>query len=223
MFFIRNPFLSGMILTSLLITSLSYAADPKGAEPKKEAELPEITPGTPTSSQLPPLGEVLKIVEVYFSNLSQFEPGDLITRNQVKPVFRQLQKAGWTMKEAKAILNRVHADNGFLATQLRTAKGVKFMRKISKMPGGYDRLDHILVMPYGKRRIKEFINSPGGYTMIEYMTTTKGGKNLGKYLSKTKTGKGFNLPTHRIYTAAELTQAIRQAYINETQKKKRKH
>lgn len=214
----HNQFFSRILLASLIIITPAFAADPK-----EETELPEIIPESATSSSIPPLGEVLKILEGYFSRLADFEPGDLITRNQIKPVFRQLQKAGWDVKEEKVLLSRVHAETDFLAAQLRTAKGIKFMRKISRMPGGYDRLDHILAMPYGKRRIKEFINSPGGYTMIEYMTTTKGGKNLGKYLSKTKTGKGFNLPTRRIYTAAELVQAIQQAYTNETRQKKRKN
>ncbi len=213
----HNQFFSGILLGSLILTTSAFAADPKA-----KTQLPEIIPGTQAPAKLPSLGEVTRIIQEQFIGLKHYQSGDLITRSEVKPIFTQLQKAGWAVKKEKEILNRVHADNDFLATQLRTAKGIKFMRKISKLPGGYDRLDHILAMPYGKRRIKEFINSPGGNLMIEYMTTTKGGKNLGKYLSQTKTGKGFNAPTRRIYTEAELVQVLQKAYLNETRQKKRR-
>lgn len=215
--FFHKLFFSGILLGSLILTGPAFSADPEATN-----QLPEIIPGTQSPKKLPTLGEVTKIIQGQFAGLKYYQTGDLITRNQVRPVFKQLQKAGWDVKEQKEILNRVHADNDFLATQLRTPKGIKFMRKISRLPEGYDRLDHILVMPYGKRRIKEFINSPGGNLMIEYMTTTKGGKNLGKYLSQTKTGKGFNAPTRRIYTEAQLVQVLQKAYVKATQENKRK-
>ncbi|QDT90991.1 hypothetical protein [Gimesia algae] len=184
--------------------------------------LPEIVPETAEKKKIPPLDEVMQIIEEYFSDRKGYKSGDMLTRGQIKPLFRQLQQAGWSVKAEKDILKRLHADSDFLVAQLSTPKGVIFMRRIAQMPGGYDRLDHILVMPYGKRRIREFINSPGGYTMIEYMTTTKGGKNLGKYLSKAKTGKGFNQPTPYIYTQTDLTNVLKQAYEKENAKSKGK-
>lgn len=203
--------IGGFLLMSFFSTALLPAAEPKPA-----SSLPEVVPETAQPAQKPPeLSEVLKITRDYFAEVKGYQSGDLLTRNQVKPLFRELQQAGWKVKAEKGILKRMHAKTDFLAAQLSTPKGIRFMRKISKMPGGYDRLDHLLAMPYGKRRIKEFINSPGGYTMIEYMTTTKGGKNLGKYLSQTKTGKGFNQPTHRIYTEQQLLDVLKQAYETE--------
>lgn len=215
----HNPF-TVHHLSRILLLSVALSTPAFSKEPKKPDALPEITAKTKTKK--PTLKEVMKITQMYFSDLKHYQSGDLITRNKMKPLFRQLQKAGWAMKSEKAILSRLHSDSDFLSTQLRTPKGVKFMRQISTYPGGYDRLDHILAMPYGKRRIKEFINSPGGNLMIEYMTTTKGGKNLGKYLSKTKTGKGFNAPTDRIYTEKQLVNAIKLAYETEAGKKKKK-
>ena len=221
MSFLRNQFLS-LCFSGILFASLFICISALSAEPKETAPLPEITPKTKTQLKLPTLKEVMNITQVYFTGLKHYQTGDMITRNQMKPLFSQLQKAGWTVKSEKRILSRLHSETDFLAAQLKTGKGIKFMRKISQLPGGYDRLDHILVMPYGKRRIKEFINSPGGNLMIEYMTTTKGGKNLGNYLSKAKTGKGFNSPTNRIYTEKQLIPEIKLAYETETGQKKKK-
>ncbi|MFK7776573.1 MAG: hypothetical protein QM501_00450 [Gimesia sp.] len=217
----HNQF-SSMCFRGLLFVILCSSTTGLSAAPKKSAPLPEVIPGSKIPSKLPPLKEVLQITQEYFAGLKHYQPGDLITRKKMMPVFRQLQQAGWSVKSEKMILSRLHSDTGFLATQLHTPKGIKFMRKISRLPEGYDRLDHILAMPYGKRRIKEFIYSPGGNLMIEYMTTTKGGKNLGKYLSKAKTGKGFNSPTNRIYTEKQFVQEIKLAYEIETGKKKKR-
>ncbi|WP_339734102.1 hypothetical protein [uncultured Gimesia sp.] len=208
---------SGILYAILILTTPAFAT-----EPKEKGALPEIVPETPGSKKMPPLEEVLTITQNYFTGWEGYQSGDYITRNQIKPLFRQLQKAGWTVKAEKNILKRIHAETDYLSRQLSTPKGIKFMRRVSRMPGGYDRLDHLLAMPYGKRNIRDFINSPGGFTMIEYMTTTKGGKNLGKYLSQAKTGKGFNKPTSYIYTETELIQAIKQAYETETGQKKKK-
>ena len=209
---------SGLLILNLFQVSFLQAADPK----KTASPLPEIIPETAMPApKLPELTEVMNITREYFAQWKGYEPGDLLTRNKVKPLFRDLQKAGWKVKEEPQLLKRMHSDSGFLASQLHTPKGIRFMRRIAKMPGGYDRLDHLLAMPYGKRRIKEFINSPGGYTMIEYMTTTKGGKNLGKYLSQTRTGKGFNKPTDMIYTETQLLQVLKQAYEKEVALRKR--
>ncbi|QGQ23018.1 hypothetical protein F1728_10205 [Gimesia benthica] len=210
-------------LTALILAGLCIPPTLQAADPPKGTALPEVIPDDAMPpKKLPKLSEVMSIAREYFTNRKGYESGDLLTSNDVKPLFRELQQAGWKVKAEKVILSRMHTNSDFLASQLSTPKGVKFMRKIAKMPGGYDRLDHLLKMPYGKRRIKEFIDSPGGYTMIEYMTTTQGGKNLGKYLSQTKTGKGFNQPTDMIYTQTELLQVIQETYQAENNPKGRR-
>ncbi|WP_417387259.1 hypothetical protein [Gimesia sp.] len=214
---IQKRFLIVTLLTCLIPVSRGNAQNsnvPVASPP------PEIVPESAEKKKVPLLDEVMQIIEEYFTDRKGYKSGDMLTRGEIKPLFRELQQAGWSVKAEKEILKRLHAETDYLATQLSTPKGVIFMRRVAQMPGGYDRLDHILVMPYGKRRIHEFINSPGGYTMIEYMTTTKGGKNLGKYLSQTRTGKGFNQPTPYIYTQTELTAALKQAYEKENPKSK---
>lgn len=218
MSFFLNQRFRGILFTILILTTPAFSAEPKA---KNKAALPEIVPETSDSRKIPPLEEVLTITQNYFMGWEGYQSGDFLTRNKIKPLFRQLQKAGWTVKAEKDILKRIHPETDYLSRQLSTPKGIKFMRRVSRMPGGYDRLDRLLLMPYGKRNIRDFINSPGGFTMIEYMTTTQGGKNLGKYLSQAKTGKGFNKPTRYIYTETELIQAIKQAYETETGKNKK--
>ena len=156
MFLFHSQFLSTCI-SGLLFVSLCFSSTELSAEPEKSVPEPEIIPGSKTQPKLPTLKEVLIITQEYFGGLKYYQSGDLITRNKMKPVFRQLQKAGWSVKSEKMILSRLHSETGFLATQLHTPKGIKFMRKISRLPGGYDRLDHILAMPYGKRRDRKSV------------------------------------------------------------------
>lgn len=214
----RTLFCVGTILFCLIPVHEGKTQDVKkpAADPP-----PEIIPESAEKKEVPPLDVVMQMIEEYFTGRKGYKSGDMLTRGQIKPLFSELRQAGWSVKAENEILKRLHADTDFLAAQLSTPKGVIFMRRIAQMPGGYDRLDHILIMPYGKRRISEFINSPGGYTMIEYMTTTKGGKNLGNYLSKAQNGQGFNKPTPYIYTQTELTAALKQAYEKENAKSKR--
>ena len=214
-----NPRNLSLLLALFIWTTPAYTKEP---EAKQKESLPEIVPDTPETHKTPPLEEVMQATETFFSEWKGYEPGDYLTRNRVKPLFRQLQKLGWSVKAEKEILNRIHAESDYLSQQLGTKKGKVFMRRVSRMPGGYDRLDHLLAMPYGKRNIRDFINEPGGFLMIEYMTTTKGGKNLGKYLSKAKTGTGFNKPTSYIYTETELMQALKKAYEKEFGKKQKR-
>ncbi len=157
---------------------------------------------------IPSLSELKQAVLRYFRAQRDWRPGDLITRDQVEPLLAQLRRTMLPLPDAKQILGDVLAKDSFLAEQLRTRNGRKFMRQISGYDDAYDRLDRLSRLPHGKQTIIDLIRGPDGYKMIEYMTTTPGGKALGKQLSNAPKGKDFNDATSRIYTVEMLLQRL---------------
>ncbi len=160
---------------------------------------------------IPPFTEIRQTVLGYFENQPNYRPGDLITRKKVEPLLVRLQEMGLPLPEKKEILDAVPVEGGFLAKQLSTPAGRKFMRQISRYPDAYDRLDRLSRLPRGQQTVRDLIRGPGGYKMIEYMTTAAGGKELGKMLSNSPKGKKFNAPTGRIYTAKILLKRLEQS------------
>jgi hypothetical protein len=186
------------MLAALLIGVSALAAGPaKGSD--KDVPIPKFS-------------DVRKTVLQYFEKRPDFKPDDLITREDVEPLLKQLQKKGLPLDDADEILEKLPGEGEFLVDQLSTPNGRRFMRQLKKYPDGYDRLDRLSRMPHGQQTIRDLIRNPGGATLIEYMTTTKGGKEMGKQLSNTPTGKNFNAPTNRIYTVTMLLARLKQSH-----------
>jgi hypothetical protein len=184
-----------------------------------------------TKTEFPEWNEVESVVNGHFSDGSgkkttrrriyrrreqseQLQENDLITQQDISGLFKKIETLGWEIskQDRKNILDRLLSENDFLVRQLRTTHGRQFMRKISTLPGGYDRIDRLRKMPHGKYRIQEFIKGPDGYKMIEYMTTTKYGKNLGKQLSRAKSGRNFHEPTCLLYTQKDVLDSLQKIY-----------
>lgn len=161
---------------------------------------------------LPSWEKVSQSVDAYFAKDKARQPLDVISQSQVKPLFAELAKMNWNVKEQEAILAAVPADNSFLMKQLRSKDGQKFMRDFSKYPGGYDSLDRLLKLPHGKDTIRRLIKGPDGYKLIEYMDMTEGGTNLEKQLSNAPKGRNFTKPTGRIYTVNSLKAVLKQSH-----------
>jgi hypothetical protein len=163
----------------------------------------------------PSFDEVTEVVQQQLAKNRDYKFGDLLTARMVEPIFGKLEKLNWKVADRKEIVKSILPDNDSMARQLSTRSGKKFMRQVSDLPNGYDRLDRLRRMPYGERRIAELIRGPDGYKLIEYMTTTPNGKNLGRQLSQDPNGRGFNKPTGRIYTELEFLERLKHTYDRE--------
>jgi hypothetical protein len=141
-----------------------------------------------------------------------YRAGDLLTASTVEPLFGELAKINWRVSDRRDILRTVLPDSDWLARQLTSRGGRQFMRAISELPGGFDRVDRLRRMPYGQRQLADMIYSPGGSKMFEYMTTTPGGKNLSKMLTQGVNGANFDQPTDRIYTERDLLKRLKKSY-----------
>ncbi|MBN1908577.1 MAG: hypothetical protein JW818_02465 [Pirellulales bacterium] len=201
---IRHP----LIAATALILSLLWAGQSAYAAKAKKDKLPSFA-------------QVEEVVLRYFDSLPGYQPGGILARSEVEPVFDQLKMLGWRVVDAKAMLARVPADQDFLVQQLRTKKGRKFAAKIAGYPGGYDRIDRLTRIPNGRKLLSDLIRGKGGYELIEYMTSSQGGKNLGKLLGNVPKGADFNKPTGRIYTVKDLLAELKTRYIALTQPEKK--
>lgn len=164
------------------------------------------------AKELPSFEKIWQTVETELGKFPNYQPGDLISRNQVQPAFALLQQVGWEVRDQQEILNLVPNDSEFFVVQMRTKNGLKFMRQMSKYPLGYDRIDRLGRMSMGKENINALIRGPDGYKMIQYMTETPYGKNMGVMLSQAPRGKDFNSPTGRLYSADLLMLRLQQSY-----------
>ena len=170
----------------------------------------------------PAFKAVKAMVHKEFAGRKGYHSGDILTRKQVRKALDAVEKSGWKIKDRKAIVGSFLTDGDDLVRQLRTARGTKFMRKLSGTPRAYDRLDRLRRLKYGNRRIRELIIGPDGHTMILYMATTPGGRKLGRYLNKNAGGKNFNKRTRRLYTEKQLLKRLKRSYDGETKLRKAK-
>ncbi len=167
---------------------------------------------TPPPSDPLPFAEIETTVQRYFQASPSLQAGDIISRSQASEVFDSLAKRGWVTPSRRAIENRLLPDSHFLVRQLRSRRGTRFMREISHIPSGYDRLDRMSSISGGRKVVADLIRGKDGAQLIEYMTTTQGGRNLSAQLTNAKGGRNFAQPTRRIYTTEQLVQALRETY-----------
>ena len=160
----------------------------------------------------PDIGAVTRAVQRYFAAVPNYQPGDLITRDQIKEVLSKLNDAGVTVPGAAQITEMGLANDSFIVRALSTPDGQQFMRKLAKNPGTFPHLDRLSRIPNGEQIIRGLIRDPGGDTLIEYMATTKGGHNLGAMMAQVP-GGDLNKPTGRIYTAADLEATLTAALL----------
>lgn len=149
-----------------------------------------------------------------------YQVGDLITRGDVEPSFKTLAGLGWLVADRDQILQKILDDGHFLARELRSPAGQKFMRGVSKEPLVYDRLDRLSEMPGGQQLIHDIIPLPNGQKFMA-KKPTPGFTDLTILLPKQANGKtprdkDFNKPTGKIYAENDLVKALEKAWQNRT-------
>lgn len=161
---------------------------------------------------LPAWSSVEQLINRHLETTPNYQPGDLITRSMVEPVFEHLRVMDWAVSDQKAILHKVPSDTDFVAKVFSGKKGKSFMRQIANYPEGYDRLYRLSHLRGGRKLVTDLVNGRGGEELIQYLTTTPGGRNMGKMLEETPRGRDFSKPTGRILTAKQFSDRLRKSY-----------
>lgn len=169
--------------------------------------------GAQNDGRVPPWSKVKQTVADYFSTVPGYQPGNLIVRSEVETLLGRLKQIGWTVPNRSSLLERLCTDSEFLAQELRTTAGRRFMQRIASYSGGYDCLDRLSDLPHGRQTVHDLIYKVGGERMIEYMTTTSGGRSMEKMLAQTPRGGDFGKPTGRIYTVNALLEELQKRYV----------
>lgn len=161
-----------------------------------------------------PFEAVEKAVVRHFERLPGYRPGEIISRSQAAPLFAQLRWMGWTVVDAKSLVERVPPDSDFLVRQLRTPSGRRFMQRVADSPGSYDELERLSRLPNGRRAVVELIARPEkGGDVIRYFATTPKGRRVGRLMARTgKGGADYDKPTGRIYTVEMLLDELEARY-----------
>lgn len=154
---------------------------------------------------------ITQAIEFWFASQSGYQPGDLITRDQVETVLKKLENAEIHVPDAESISERCLANDSFLVRELTTPGGKKFMRRLATKPGAFAHLDRLSTIPRGEKLIRDLVREKDGDKLIEYMATTKGGRNMGSMMAGVKGGTDLNKPTGRIYTVADFEAALQAA------------
>jgi hypothetical protein len=194
---------------------------------------------------LPPFERVAEMVHRHFlanqdprsSSEASYKPNDLLPRSRVESVFAHLRIMGWNVKDNRSILGRVLGDHEFLvrhcqpsialARQGKASPAARFLRKVSKHPLAYDRVQRITMLPSGRRFLVEAFERSDNQALVRFLETGKiddsleGAAEVKKVVRSATEGIDFDQPLGRIYTATQLVAALRTSYDRQSKAAKR--
>jgi hypothetical protein len=157
----------------------------------------------------PTITEVKTIVRKHLQSNPDYAPGDLISRQDVEPIFDELVELGVPLSAGQEELyDDFVPDSSSLARSLRTPRGRKFMQKVKPLPGVFDRLERLSWNPKGRELISQLMDDPEGPAMLQAMLEPTGMAAMAKYLNDDPSGKNFSIPTGHIHTASELLKRL---------------
>ena len=156
----------------------------------------------------PTLATVESTARRHFDSLKDYQSGDIISRRDVEPVFKEINKLGWRVAEKEEILAKIPADDDFLVRQLRTKAGRKFMSKATGGVQTYNRLDTFSKYKGGNQFVRDVVQMPDGY---KYTTPghTPTLRQLGDFLPK---DVNIDRPTGKLYTVKMFLVQLRKSY-----------
>lgn len=162
--------------------------------------------------QLPSFEKIVAHTIEVAKTFDNYQPGDMITREEAKKLFRFYSKIGWEIPNQEQYLKNIPAQDEVVVEILHSEKGRKMMRQISKIPTGYDCADQLSRLPDGERLLRQLTDGPDGYKMIEYLSNEKGGKEMGLMLNQASSKVDFRKLTGRIYTLKKLLTILAPVY-----------
>jgi len=174
------------------------------------ALLPAIA--TAKNGATPKFEQIEQVVTQQMARKPGYQPGDLISRADVEPVFNRLMELGFEPADRETLYDAFLPHNSFLVSELSTAAGQRFMRKVSKYPQAYDRLERLSWMPAGRELIRELTQRSDGPEVLQSLTTPEGAKAVEKIMAGDVRGANFALPTGHIHTAEQLLERVRESH-----------
>jgi hypothetical protein len=149
------------------------------------------------------------LIDKHLRRDPNYRPGDLISRGNVEAIFSELQQLGVIPLDTRDGLYKDYLrDDSVLVLMLRTAEGRALMRKVSGLPGAYDRLERLSWLPTGQAWLRELIAKQDGDKVFAQMLTEAGMKHVAELLADDPRGQNFALPTGHVHTEADLLERL---------------
>ncbi len=163
-------------------------------------------------AESPSAAQIQQVVADYFAKQPDYQPGDLITREDADAVVNAMSKRGWQVPKSQELLKNVLSADDALIRLFSTKDGQRLMRKVSTDKLVYDRLDRIARVAGGERMIQDLAKLPNAERYVK-MPPEQGVPDLLDLLPKQRSGrkrsiKDYKKPTGRIYTAEDLAACI---------------
>jgi hypothetical protein len=165
---------------------------------------------------LPSFQEIVAHTIEVAKTFGDYQPGDMITREEASKLFRFYSRIGWEIPNQEQFLKSIPTQDEVVVEILHSEKGRKMMRQISKISTGFDCADQLSRLPDGERLLRQLTEGPDGYKMIEYLCNEKGGKEMGMMLNQASAKVDFRKPTGRIYTLKKLLTELAPVYEQAT-------
>src|SRR5688572_18369156 len=80
----------------------------------------------------PDMAQVEKLVSEQLARKRDYQPGDLISRADVEPIFNRLIEMGLQPADRESLYDAFLSHNSFLVRELSSPDGKKFMRTVAR-------------------------------------------------------------------------------------------
>jgi len=167
------------------------------------------------------LDQVKELVAAHFRSNPHYRPGDIISQSEVEAALRQLATYGFQPEDSQEILGDTLPDSNPLITLLRTGRGRKYMAKVNGYTLIYDRLDRVSRVSGGQTTLDMLVRLPNGEKFSSLKgELPKGVPDILDLMPKTGNGlvrsiKGYEKPTGRIYSEADLVERLSRSFESE--------
>lgn len=163
----------------------------------------------PSHAAEPASNAIREIVRKHFQSNPEYRTGDLICRTEVEPIIDELITMGIkNPQDVEDLYDAFLMPNDYVVRTLHSPQGRQFMRKVSTLPGVYDRLERLSWTAAGREILDQLVASSEGPQKFQALLTPEGMENLAKKLANDPRGRNFHLPTGHVQTEAQLLEHL---------------
>lgn len=161
---------------------------------------------------MPDWKTVAATAKQHFQSLPNYQPGDVLSLGQIKPLLAKFAKAGWKLSDQDAFLGQICADDDFVLRQLRSKSGQKFMRNMRGSAEQYDYLRRLAATKGGDRAVADIMKLNNANDVLAALTSSKAGKDISRRMAEQPKTKDYNTPTGFLYTETQILARLKESF-----------
>jgi hypothetical protein len=162
----------------------------------------------PAWGKLPTFDAVEQTAREHFAAKSGYRDGDVITKSDVQPLIKKLEKQGFPVTEKQQGVDPLLPDASPLAQLLRTPAGARLMSQCRSLPNVYDRLERLCRFPAGRALVADIIGQQK-LDVLATLCTPEGAQQLQAHFFPEPAVVNFDTVSGKVYTQAQLIEHLR--------------